>query len=303
MCLTGDIDSPEEISSGQLSTIFDILDEHVVHYTFPITGNVLHEALEDVKEIVKHGDELAGHGDVHLPFKGQPFSAQLSRVLKTVGTFNELAGVRILGFRAPYLSGDIITAKAVAEAKLLYDSTVTSGETWFRIGGQLVRLGNPVLRAMLQKSVRLRPLKKALKGIHSSQGYMGVSHTSSLALDGPRELFLPFHPRLANEVIKVLEIPVSNMDDRSLIDVGPRYRDWRKVASVWIRNFDYYLKHNGAFVLLAHPSRIGTSRYAPALRALIEHAYAKESWFATLSQLSNWTELNQPSLIASLNRN
>ena len=73
--------------------------------------------------IVDAGSELGGHGDIHTSFKEQPYTEQYER-LETIQTLLDpfVAPESISGFRAPYLSQDIMTWQALTDLGFAHDA-------------------------------------------------------------------------------------------------------------------------------------------------------------------------------------
>lgn len=69
--------------------------------------------------------EVAGHGDVHLRFKGQELAAQEARIdsMRDLVESSTSGVPALLGMRAPYLDIDRNTWRAAAGAGLAYDSS------------------------------------------------------------------------------------------------------------------------------------------------------------------------------------
>jgi len=285
--LTGDVDRAcDSFVDGRIERILDALDDYKVKYTFPITSHVFLEDIDSIKCIIKHGDEIAGHGDVHEFFRGQSYKEQRKRMEKMMKMIKESSGISIKGFRAPGLKGDLITCKAANDLGLLYDSSAVFYETnWIQIRGRLFKVRNKKLRvfmsdcAQIWKSFRhLQPWRKN-------------------SLNKKKEAsYLPYSPVFNGKRLKTLEIPVSSMDDYYLIDVRG-YKNWKKVAKIWQSNFEDRYRKRGLFVLLAHPSRIGRKKYIKALRSFIEHAIKNDDvWFATLTELTKWWKSRNKSI-------
>jgi len=279
VCLTGDVDRAcDSFVDGRIERILDALDDYKVKYTFPITAHVFLEDIDSIKRIVKHGDEIAGHGDVHKFFRGQSYEEQKKRMRKMIKLIVESSGIRIKGFRAPGLKGDLITSKAANDLGLLYDSSTPFYETeWINVGGKLFKVRNKKLRVfmtdctqILRSFRRLQPWRK---------GSLNKKKETS---------YYPYSPFFNGKRLEILEIPVSSMCDYYLIDLRG-YKNWKKVAKIWQSNFEDRYRKGGLFVLLAHPSRIGRKKYIKTLRSFIEYATKNDDvWFATLTELTKW---------------
>jgi hypothetical protein len=81
---------------------------------------------EVVRAIIAAGAEVAGHGDVHRRFNGQSLAVQRARLQAMLDIIEPIlaeSGDALLGFRAPYLSGDLTTSPALADVGIAYDSS------------------------------------------------------------------------------------------------------------------------------------------------------------------------------------
>ena len=280
VCLTGDIDASKDIAEGRLGRMLDVLDDYKVRCTFPIVAQALQEDPEIAEQITLRKHEIAGHGDVHREFRGQSYSEQKKRLKRMIEIMETISGQRIKGFRAPFLAGDVTTIKAESNLGLLYDNTITTGQArWFHLERKLSQK-NEIIRTLLKNLSKIKKMTKTPKIFYRLHPLFYVS--------GFESNDQPFHLNL-NRKLAILLIPISDLDDYHLIDVGPRYKDWRKVAEVWKRCLSHRYERNGLYVLSAHPLRIGTKKYVKALESFIEHAISKDDvWFATLTELAEW---------------
>jgi len=291
VCLTGDVDASEDLAEGRLERLLDTLDDYEVKFTFPITAHALIEDLDVFKPIIERGDEIAGHGDIHVGFNGQKYGTQKTRLALMMETIEKICGVRLRGFRAPYLSKDANTIKAETELGILYDSSVTyrSARLWHseedlhqKTGNKRFRLLTPSTQLKLASKFEtifcyLRPVEK----------FFGLGGFSGRLEDRP------FNPIVRGEKLGIVMLPFSHNDDYYLIDVWPRLKNWEDVAAVWKKEFDCHYNGNGLYVLLAHPLRIGRQEYIGALRSLIEYANSNDVWFTTLAELAEWWSARQ----------
>jgi peptidoglycan/xylan/chitin deacetylase (PgdA/CDA1 family) len=296
LCLTGDIDYSEDLSNGRLERIFEVLDDFKVKYTFPITSQVFLRNFDKIRQIMKHGDEIAGHGDIHETFKGQTYEKQRARLKRMMEQIREISGLRIKGFRAPYIEGDQITIKAASDLGLLYDSSPGIGEPLSLqiVGKEVLRIRDGKIRNFLYECVQGRPPKVIWLLEVFSRFQPFVTPLYSLC---EKEIVLgydlPYNPEVNGKKLDILTIPVSAMDDYSLIERGPRYKNWHKITAAWKKNFDDHYFNNSLYVLLAHPLRIGRTEYINALRSFVEYAINKNDvWFTTLAELAEWWNKN-----------
>ncbi len=103
--------------------------------------------------------------------------------------------------------------------------------------------------------------KTLLKKLQRLQPKLEAIHTSSLSADAVKATYLPFIPEIDGEKLDILVIPTSNVDDYSLIEVGPKLKNWKKVAKVWQRIYDDTYAANSLYVLLAHPRITGRKEF------------------------------------------
>lgn len=286
VCLTGDVDAAGDLAEGRLERLLATLDDFEVKFTFPITAHAFIEDPDVFKPIIERGDEIAGHGDIHVGFNGQKYSTQKTRLILMMETIEKICGVRIRGFRAPYLSKDANTIKAETELGILYDSSVTyrSARLWHSEEDLHQKTRSKRLRS-LTHSTQLKLASKfetILRYSRPVEKLFGLGSFSGRLKDQP------FNPIVEEEKLGIVVLPLSH-DDYYLIDVWPRLKYWEDVAAVWKKEFDCHYNGNGLYVLLAHPLRIGRQEYIGALRSLIEYAKSKNDvWFTTLAELAGW---------------
>jgi polysaccharide deacetylase family protein (PEP-CTERM system associated) len=107
--------------------VFNLLAEHDVRATFFFLGTVARRSPALVAEAARVGHEVASHGDDHRRLFGMNPSAVRERLRQHKEELEDLAGVRVHGFRAPEFS---ITARTpwaldvIREVGFTYDSSV-----------------------------------------------------------------------------------------------------------------------------------------------------------------------------------
>lgn len=113
-----------------LDLILSILGEHRVRATFFILGAVAEMHPEAVRRIADAGHEIASHGYSHTMVYRLSRSEFKEEVIKTDRLLADIAGVKPVGFRAPYFS---ITDKSLwaldilAENGYRYDASIYPG--------------------------------------------------------------------------------------------------------------------------------------------------------------------------------
>jgi len=283
VCLTCDIDRKDYAAEGRLERILDVLDDQGLKSTFFIPAETMRQDPRIAAEIVAQGSEVAGHGDTHRGYKGESYWEQAKRMSRMIETIQDVVNIKVKGFRAPRLSEDRNTMKAANDSGLIYDSSITCREAWrWNLVGRL------------RETVRNETLSRLLSRAREIDGPSIPAHVRPVA-----ELFYeacfghlhrddPFHPVVKGKKLRILEIPMSNRDDHQLINVWPRYRNWRKLALAWREDFDRRYGRNGLYVLLFHVQLTGTKRYIKALEDFVQYATDKNVWFPTLAELAEW---------------
>jgi len=116
-----------------LKELLDLLDRSGAKATFFILGEVAESAPDLVRLIQNRGHELASHGYSHRPvysLKPEEFKNDLLRSLKVI---ENISGLPVLGFRAPYwsITNDSLWAlDIIKECGLKYDSSISPAVTF-----------------------------------------------------------------------------------------------------------------------------------------------------------------------------
>lgn len=280
ICLTGDVDHAYDLDEGRLERIFEVLDAFDAKYTFPATAQVFTKGIDKIKQVVDHGDEIAGHGDIHAPFRGQDYHLQKRRMEAMLRAIYQASGLKINGFRAPGLKGDPTTSRVANDLGLLYDSsTGILEEGWVSIGGKWIDTRSGGFRKLLSL------YRHFVRKVRSSGSRHGSSAISSSNVSSQTS-FRPHRPFYDDMQLNVVTIPVSKWDDYYLIDIL-KIRDPKKIANIWRQNFVAHRLNGEPYVLLAHPLRIGRRESTPALRLFLEHATSMDdTCFLTLTELA-----------------
>ena len=113
-----------------LDLILSLLEEHRVRGTFFILGAVAEIHTEAVRAIAAAGHEIASHGYSHTMVYRLSPDAFRDEIVRTDRLLADIAGVKPVGFRAPYFS---ITEKSLwaldilAENGYRYDASIYPG--------------------------------------------------------------------------------------------------------------------------------------------------------------------------------
>lgn len=114
-----DFDTQMSVSSEGTEYILNALAAHQIKATFYVTANFAQHRPDLVKRMVADGHEVASHDFYHsLTATSQP--AEARRALE------EIAGTRVVGYRAPRLAAG--SSESLAQAGFLYNSSMNP--TW-----------------------------------------------------------------------------------------------------------------------------------------------------------------------------
>lgn len=248
VCITGDIDYGKLEDKKCLDSYFAILNKFNIRMTIPVTAEAVKDYPERIRYIIKYGHEIAGHGDVHTAFYGS-IHDQIKRLLSMIDTIYEILGVKITGFRAPWLQHNEDTYVAVAEVGLTYDSSRTKDELMY---------GSPTLR---KRNINIEGRYATLTG--------KMPFGSKIALDiykiarGKRVVLNSYKKELVSPFQlndKVVELPITNPDDWYLISnqKGPLYKqeENKEIGKIWVEILGLMRRNKNLLVIQAHPGRM-----------------------------------------------
>jgi polysaccharide deacetylase family protein (PEP-CTERM system associated) len=120
-------DAPTEALERQMAAIFELLDELGARATFFCLGMTVRHYPEIVQEIAARGDELACHGYAHRKVHEQTPDEFRRDIEASLELFDELAGTRPTGYRAPAFSinrDSVWALETLAELGFEYDSSL-----------------------------------------------------------------------------------------------------------------------------------------------------------------------------------
>lgn len=120
---------PEDYSSQALSKTFEILEKHSAVATFFVVGEIAQKHPEYIRQIEKHGHEVAFHGYNHESLHKK--TADMLRL--EINEFRNVIGTTTcIGFRAPSFSLNNDTKWALdvlEETRFKYDSSIFPAST------------------------------------------------------------------------------------------------------------------------------------------------------------------------------
>jgi polysaccharide deacetylase family protein (PEP-CTERM system associated) len=121
---TDDWDALEPRVERNTHELLDLLAETGARSTFFVLGWIARRYPELVRRIVDEGHELASHSDLHRRLYSLPRDELVRDLADARDSLEQLAGVPVLGLRAPTFSVDDAVLDVVAEAGYRYDSSV-----------------------------------------------------------------------------------------------------------------------------------------------------------------------------------
>lgn len=196
--------------------------------------------------------ELAIHGYTHRNFKALDLNEQVREIQQAKGIFEKLQ-VPACGFRAPYLSWNGHTSKAVERNDLLWESDETFIWNDF-------------------KNVPLSTLRRLMEH--------GVD-----VLYNPRDARKSVViPRLQG---KVVCIPIALPDDEMLVDrLG--IKDPGEIGRIWTKILENTYQRGDIFVLQLHPERFAICR-EPMEMLLDKALHLKQDiWVTGMKEVAEW---------------
>lgn len=116
--------------------MLDLFDTHHAKATFFVVAKHAKDAPAVVREIVSRGHELASHGWTHRKMVRLRPEVFAEEVRRSVETLEDLAGVKVRGYRSPFFSllpDQLWALEAQIEAGLEYDSSIAT-LLWKRAG-------------------------------------------------------------------------------------------------------------------------------------------------------------------------
>jgi hypothetical protein len=160
-------------------------------------------------------------------------------------------GVKVSGFRAPFLRFNEATLRAVAANDLLWSS-------------------NSVMHSIAAGCGELLGCGSSVRTLETFYTYRSSSEEPALPYWGPF----------------CLEIPILVPDDEMLVDrLG--IRDGSEIADIWLRMLAVSQQQGELFTLLVHPERMDF--VAGAMERLLKAARdAGKVWVASLDEIGRW---------------
>jgi peptidoglycan/xylan/chitin deacetylase (PgdA/CDA1 family) len=218
--------------------------------TFPTPGRVVANNGSLCRRLQDAGAELAVHGYDHLDFRHLSPGERKKQFCRAAEAFHK-AGIRLDGFRLPYLGYTDEVRQAVPEGLFNYSSNKA---VWWDVVGDDAK-------------------GAATATFHRLCHYYQPQPAETTAVV----------PRMTGNV---LEIPASLPDDLLLFD-GLRFGP-EQVAQVWLDILHRSHARGELFVLLFHPETFELC--VPAFKLVLQEAagLSPPVWIAPLREVSQW---------------
>ncbi|MDI2030240.1 polysaccharide deacetylase [Saccharopolyspora sp. TS4A08] len=104
-----------------------------VRATFFVPGFTADCYPDVVRSIVDHGHEIAHHGYLHEPMRGISAEVEAEYLDRGLEALDRVAGVRPVGYRAPWWETNWHTPRLLAERGFAYDSSLLDEDVPYRI--------------------------------------------------------------------------------------------------------------------------------------------------------------------------
>lgn len=244
--------SPRKISKN-LYTILEIINKYEAGISLNITAVVLDRHPSLIKDLNKKGIEFGAHGYVHTNYNTLSLNDQIEGLKKSKEIFKRHQ-VPLYGFRAPYLSYNNDTLKAIKECGFFWSSNQV-------IDWEVLDQNN-------YTEAQWKTYQRLLHVIYKPKS---CSDYSSLpAMNGG-----------------FLEIPISIPDDEIMVD-RLQIRNSDEISEVWQKIFEQTQKRGELFTLQLHHERL--DYYKRSLESILKQASVPESkvWLATLKEITDW---------------
>ena len=150
VCLTFDFDTmaawmgsfqartPGILSRGEFGgrvgiyRILDVLARYEIPGTFFIPGYTADSFPDAVREIAAQGHEIGHHGYLHEQMKGIDAATEARYLDRGLEALDRVAGLRPVGYRAPWWETNWHTPRLLSERGFLYDSSLLDGDIPYR---------------------------------------------------------------------------------------------------------------------------------------------------------------------------
>ncbi|GGJ37627.1 polysaccharide deacetylase family protein [Paenarthrobacter histidinolovorans] len=113
--------------------LLQILQRQDIKATFFIPGFTAESYPDVVRRIADDGHEIAHHGYLHEPMQGIDAATEASYLDRGLEALESVAGVRPVGYRAPWWELNWQSPALLADRGFLYDSSLLDGDAPYRM--------------------------------------------------------------------------------------------------------------------------------------------------------------------------
>lgn len=113
--------------------ILQILERQDIKATFFIPGFTAESYPDVVRRIADAGHEIGHHGYLHEPMQGIDAATEASYLDRGLDALHKVAGVRPVGYRAPWWELNWQSPALLADRGFLYDSSLLDGDAPYRM--------------------------------------------------------------------------------------------------------------------------------------------------------------------------
>lgn len=143
-----------------LDRLLDLLQAHRCFATFFWLGAAAADNPGLLRKVLAQGHEVGFHGHRHRPVYGMSASAFRADAVQAIDTIEQIGGVAVAGYRAPYFSLNLDTPWAfeiLAEMGVAYDSSMFPA----RRGARVIELIHPGPQIVETRAGRIAELPMA----------------------------------------------------------------------------------------------------------------------------------------------
>jgi len=122
----------EKVLKEGMPLLLDLYRHYEIRSTFFFTGEIAQKYPDIVRMVLPDGHEVACHGFSHedeFAFDRLGYHEQVSQLVKAKHILEDIAGSRVISFRAPALRVNEFTPKALETAGFEIDSSIASQRT------------------------------------------------------------------------------------------------------------------------------------------------------------------------------
>ncbi|MGO4382772.1 polysaccharide deacetylase family protein [Specibacter sp. RAF43] len=112
--------------------LLQILDRQGIKGTFFVPGFTAETYPDTVRAIVDGGHEIGHHGYLHEQMQGIDAATEARYLDRGLDALEKVAGIRPVGFRAPWWELNWHTPQLLADRGFLYDSSLLDGDAPYR---------------------------------------------------------------------------------------------------------------------------------------------------------------------------